>query len=222
MTWQHPTGKRPTRVSLVALGPTHHDFTSSAIQPEIPQPIWDVDEIWTLNRGALALPHDLLFVMDHLWGEAERFPSYGYRLWNHDRPIITSDNCDGWPAHVHRYPIAEVLDYAERVLHAKHGDWWHNSVPFLVVYAAMIGVRELRVWGADYHHHKSGRVEDGHPCVAYWVAKTESVGMITYPVATSTFLGADNRDWIYGYRDDPRADAVGRRRTFNKLIGRLD
>jgi hypothetical protein len=72
------------------------------------------------------------------------------------------------------------------------------------VYAAFIGVTELRVYGGDFASHNNGTVESGHPNVAYWVGCLERTGLIVRPYANSQFLNASQRDYIYGYRYDPR------------------
>lgn len=216
--WVHPTkNSNPKTVTLIALGPSREDHAAISLDKEPPEMILTA-ETWTLNRGMFHVKHDLLFVMDNIQGEADQYPVYGMALWKHDRPIITSDNCDGWPAHVHRYPWQEIQDWLAEKVGPAHGDWWHNSIAYLLVYAAWIGVKELRVFGADYFHHKSGRVEDGHPNAAYWVGVLERVGLIVKPIGSSTFLGADQRDYIYGYRDDPRSEAVTKRQRFKELI----
>ena len=219
MPWHHPTGNRPQVVTLLCLGPSQHDYISAHMDAIPDEQVAFTDETWTLNRGIWVHPHDLLFVMDNITGEAETYPEYGARLWNHSRPIITSDNCGGWPSHVHRYPFLEIQDWLVREIRPSHDDWWHNSVAYIVAYAGFIGVRELRVWGADYHHHRSGRVEDGHPNVAYWTGVMERAGLTVKPVSASTLLGANQRDYIYGYRDDPRPAAVARRARFAEITG---
>lgn len=217
MNWDHPTGNTPKTVTLVSLGPTREDYVASLQNPE-PLSATESDEIWTLNRGTLHTPHDLSFVMDHIHGEAMQYPRYGAFLWRHDKPIITSNISEPWPPHVHCYPFNEIQEWIADQVGAVHADWWHNSVAYIVVYAGFIGVKQLNVWGADYHHHRSGRVEDGHPNVAYWVAQMERVGMVTTVCEPSTFLGANQRDYIYGYAHDPRRVAVERRRRFYHLI----
>lgn len=218
MTWTHPTGNTPKTVALVCLGPTRNSYVAACLAEDLSEEIRGVDEVWTLNRGATLFRHDLLFVMDHIAGEADKFPRYGAALWKHDKPIITSDHCEGWPAHVHRYPIKPIWDWLRATLNPMHGDWWHNSVAYILAYAAFIGVRELRVFGADYSHHSSGVVEDGHPCVAYWVGKLEAAGLVVRPVADSNFLNSAQRGWMYGYRDDPRRIPAARAR-FASLTG---
>jgi hypothetical protein len=76
MAWMHPTGKQPKIVTLVSLGPTREDYDASLQNPE-PAPETFSDEVWTLNRGVFHTPHDLLFVMDHIQGEALSYPRYG-------------------------------------------------------------------------------------------------------------------------------------------------
>lgn len=217
MTWTHPTGASPTTVTLVALGPSQHDRIGVCLEPEFPSE-FATDETWTLNRGVYCIPHDLLFVMDHIQGEADRYPAYGATLWRHRHPIITSDNCNGWPPHVLRYPFAEINAWITDRVSPCHGGWFHNSLAYILCYAAFIGVRELHVWGADYHHHRSGRVEDGHPNVAYWAGVLERVGLSVKTTESSTFLGANQRDYIYGYQTDPRQEAGAKRLRFLELI----
>jgi len=218
-SWTHPTPgalRAPRRVTLVSLGPSREEYCMAMQEPEPAFP--PGDEVWTLNRGVWHVPHDLLCVMDHIQGEADHYPEYGARLWRHNRPIITSDTAEGWPAHVHRFPFEQVQAWLRDGVNPVHGDWFHNSLAYILVYAAFIGVRELTVWGADYHHHRSGRVEDGHPNVAYWAGVLERVGLTVRAPSASTFLNANQRSYIYGYRDDPRDEARARRERFINLV----
>lgn len=212
--WCHPTGNHPTIVTLLCLGPSQHDYITAAIDHDRDESLVGSDEVWTLNRGLTVYDHDLLFVMDHITGEAEADPDYGMRLWHHAHPIITSDNATHWPPHVHCYPFEEIQDWLAGTVKPAHSDWWHNSVPYIIVYAGFIGVKRLRIWGADYHHHRSNQVEDGHPNVAYWTGIMEQVGLTVHPISSSTLLGANQRHVIYGYQTDPRLSASNRRRRF--------
>jgi len=216
--WTHPTGKTPKTVALVCLGPSRNSYIGACFESDLSDSLAGVEETWTLNRGHSAFQHDLCFVMDHLGGESDKFPRYGASLWNHSKPIITSDNCDGWPAHVHKFPFKEVWNWTIGAVNPQHGDWYHNSVAYIIVYAAYIGVKELRIFGADYSMHSSGVVEDGHPCVAYWVGKMEQVGLQVLAPGDSAFLNVNQRSWIYGYRDDPRRIPANRAR-FRAMVG---
>lgn len=217
MNWTHPTGKAPKTVNLICLGPSSRAYLGAHMQPDLDACL-EVDETWTLNRGATLFPHDLCFVMDHIGGEADKFPRYGASLWRHNKPIITSDNCEGWPNHVHKFPFDEVWHWLRTTVNPMHGNWFHNSVAYVIVYAGFIGVKELRVFGADYGNHSSGVVEDGHPCVAYWTGVMERVGLVCFAPEQSGFLNINQRDWIYGYRDDPRKIPANRAR-FRAMVG---
>jgi 2-polyprenyl-3-methyl-5-hydroxy-6-metoxy-1,4-benzoquinol methylase len=157
--------------------------------------------------------------MDHIQGEADKYPRYGASLWHHDKPIITSDNCDGWPEHVYRYPFNDVWEWLRTTVNPMHGDWYHNSVAYILVYAAFIGVKELRIFGADYSNHNNGVVESGHPNVAYWVGKLECTGLVVRTTEDSAFLNSNQRSWIYGYREDPRTIPNNRKRFYD-LVGK--
>jgi SAM-dependent methyltransferase len=218
MPWTHPTGKSPKIVTLVCLGPSRNSYIGARFEPDLSDCLAGVDEVWTLNRGHSTFAHDLCFVMDHLGGEADKFPRYGASLWHHDKPIITSDNFDGWPGHVHPFPFKEVWNWLIGAVNPMHGDWYHNSLAYILIYAGFIGVKDLRIFGADYAQHSSGLVEDGHPCVAYWVGKMEAAGLKVMTTPDSAFLGANQRAWIYGYQSDPRSAPANRAR-FRTLVG---
>ena len=218
MNWSHPTGRAPKSVTLVCLGPSRNAYLAGLFDDDLSPAVTGTDEVWTLNRGAGVFRHDLLWIMDHIQGEADKYPNYGALLWKHDRPIITSDDCAGWPDHVRRYPFGEIQEWLRVAVNPMHGDWFHNSVAYIVVYAAFIGVKELRIFGADYHDHRSGAVENGHPNVAYWIGRMESVGMTVMMPADSGLLNANQRGWIYGYRYDPRTYPAKRKR-FRDLVG---
>ncbi len=204
MKWTHPTQKQPKIVTLVCLGPTHQNYVQGIFQKDLSDALLGADEIWTLNRGGPVFRHDLLWVMDNIQGEADQWPAYGATLWKHDKPIITSDNAEGWPDHVYLYPWDEIQTWLTETVKPAHDGWFHNSVPYILVYAAFIGVTELRVYGGDFASHNNGTVESGHPNVAYWVGCLERTGLIVRPYANSQFLNASQRDYIYGYRYDPR------------------
>jgi hypothetical protein len=235
--WQHPTGGKPKTVIVVGLGPSHHEYDQAWLAPDTPDVLWQADEIWGINRGVFNIEHDLQFVMDWVEGEALRFPVYGAKLFRHTKPIITSEVPPGWPAHIHRYPFEEIWTWFQSWPKVEwqdiygetrttnpapvHCDWWHNSVAYIIAYACYVGIEKLYCWGLDYHHHKSGRVEDGHVNVAYWVGIAERAGLQVIPYSNSTFLNADQRGWIYGYPParDPRPAAAAKRAMFNRFAG---
>lgn len=217
MNWNHPTGKQPKSVVLVCLGASHQTFIDGAFERDTPDWLLSADEVWTLNRGALAFRHDLAFVLDYLDGESAHFPGYGAMLWKHDKHIITSHAAD-WPAHVHDYPFAEIWEWLATEVRPHHQEWLINSVPLIAIYAAWMGVKTLTIFGADYqgHHQK----EDGASCLSYWAGILERMGLFIKVPDTTQLLGANHR-FVYGYHPscDPRPRAVAQRARFQQLIG---
>lgn len=217
MNWTHPTGNQPKNVVLVCLGQSHQSYISAVMDRDPPDWLLQADEVWTLNRGALAFRHDLAFVMDYLPGEAAHYPGYGAMLWKHPHPIITSHAAD-WPGHVHEYPFAPIWNWLMSEVKPNHQEWLINSVPLITVYAAWIGVKNLAIFGADYQGHSQS--EDGHACLSYWIGVMERQGLTAHSPDSSQLLGM-NRRFIYGYHpdQDPRPQAMARRARFQQLIG---
>lgn len=215
--WQHPTGKAPKNVVLVCLGASHQSFIDGAFERDTPDWLLNADEVWTLNRGALAFKHDLAFVLDYLSGESAHFPGYGAMLWKHDKPIITSHAAD-WPVHVREYPFPAIWSWLLTEVRPHHQEWLINSVPLIAVYAAWVGVTTLTIFGADYQGHSQR--EDGHACLSYWTGVLERMGLSVKVPETTQLLGA-NRRFVYGYHPDhdPRPAAVARRQQFHDRTG---
>ena len=111
--WQHPTGATPKNVIVVGLGPSHHEYDQAWLTPDTPDILWQADEIWGINRGIFSIEHDMNFVMDWVEGEALRFPVYGAKLFNHHKPIITSEVPAGWPEHIKRFPFEEIWTWLQ-------------------------------------------------------------------------------------------------------------
>ena len=195
--FRHPTCRWPERVALISLGATHQDYVRECLGRDLPPTVYGRDETWTLNRGIHCFRHDMAFVLDHLDGERAFFPRYGERIWNHDKPIITSQ-AEDWPAHVSLYPIDEI----RRFFGPAH-DYYHNSVPMIIAYAVWIGVKELTLWGADYHHERQSAREEDRPNAEYWVAIARERGCQVLLPATTTLCNANQQARVYGYRDQP-------------------
>ena len=218
--WKHPTGKAPKNVVLICLGEsTRNDYIGGCMERDSPQWLLDADERWTLNRGTLIYRHDLAFALDYLDGESAFYPAYAAQLWNHDKPLITS-HAEGWPNHIHEYPFKEMWNWLIKDVKPNHQDWLINSVPLIAIYAAMIGVQSLTIFGADYTLHN--QKEDGAANLAYWAGVLERVGMTIKAPDSSQLLGANQRGFVYGYHPDadPRPAAVERRARFLELINK--
>lgn len=216
ITWKHPTHKAPAHVVLVCLGASHQSFIDGAFDRDTPDWLLTADEVWTLNRGALAFRHDLAFVLDYLDGESAHYPGYGAMLHRHDKPIITS-HAAGWPPHVFEYPFKKIWNWLMADVKPNHQTWLINSVPMIAIYAAWLGVKTLTIFGADYQGHNQR--EDGHACLAYWSGVLERIGLQVNVPHSTQCLGGNSR-FVYGYHPDhsPLPEAVARRARFETLI----
>ena len=207
MPWTHPTGNTPESVLIVALGPTKSDLFEMTTAHEPPELVMDVDEVWGINAGANHLAgrvaYDVLWVMDHLDGEARKMPRYMELLlrWSnrHMAPIITSE-AGGWShlPQVHEYPLKEVIDAV-----GTNNAYFHNSVPYLLAYALYIGVKRIILWGADYSHERSKRREEDRANAEYWVGFLRARGVDVYLPDTTTLCNMSRGLWFYGYREQP-------------------
>ena len=199
--WLHPTGKTPTSVDVVALGPTSRLWQQrQLLKSQIRQQ--DIaDEVWTVNRGIRSYRHDLAFVMDDLELESHDDPDYGLALEQHDKPIITSTRYGQYPSGI-AYPLGYVL----RTVNIRRS-YMHNSIPYVLAYALAIGVRKIVLWGCDYTYPGMPAREDDRANCEYWVGVCEARGMTVLCPADSTLLNSRVHDdvWFYGYSLQPRA-----------------
>lgn len=190
--FEHPTGKAPESVSLVALGPTKDDFVKDQSRHT---PKFQSHEIWTLNTAIRWLKYDLAFIMDDMSEFAHHFPAYGDEMRKADKPIITSRAYDEFPTAVD-YPLQEIINEYKQV-------YFNNSVPYIIAYALYIGVKEMKLFGADYTFPGQNAREAGRGCVEFWIGYAAARGMQVSVVETSTLMDACEDGRFYGYVHQP-------------------
>lgn len=190
--FEHPTGKVPESVSLVALGPTKEDFVKNQCRHK---PNVKAEEVWTLNTGIRWLKHDLAFIMDDMSEFGHHFPDYGDAMRDADKPIITSALYDEFPMSV-EYPLQEILTDFKQT-------YFNNSVPYIIAYALHIGVKYMYIFGADYTFPGQEARESGRGCVEFWIGFAASRGMVVQVVETSTLMDACEDNRFYGYIHQP-------------------
>jgi len=228
--WQHPTGNSPDVVDIIALGPSQREYHAhhhAAYTPAMPSP----DETWAINKGMRTIRSDLAFVLDDLEGERRQSSRYADELLDYakDRPIITSElmKCERgtWPGLIYDYPLSGVVDHiGERLAKIQGikkptgrqirdtglsvGYYLHNSVPMILAYALLIGVKEIRLYGADYTIRASDSMEENRPNCEYWVGFLRAWGVRIRVPGGTTLLNTDQNKRIYGYAREPVLDAV--------------
>lgn len=200
MSWEHPTGQVPENVALVALGGSRSDYDLHAMRKGQGQ--LHFDEIWTVNRGARLMHHDLVFIMDDLKRESFFDAEYGDWIRDHDRPIITStaypEFATDHQGGIYAYPLMEIAAWCW----LKHVRCYlKNSIPEMIAYAAFIGVKRLLIHGADYTLPNGQVMEPSRANVEYWIGVAESLGVEVGISPQCRLLGRSDFDdaFVYGY-----------------------
>ena len=114
MSYDHPTGRPPKRINIVALGPTQNQFHAQHFVYDPQAAI--VDETWTCNKGFRTVACDLVFILDDLEGERRKSFRYHQEIKECKSPIVTSiidrDVLDNFsPKQFSEFPIGGVIDF---------------------------------------------------------------------------------------------------------------
>jgi hypothetical protein len=205
----HPTGKTPKRVALIAAGPTKAEWVNIMCSTTVEGP--DIDEVWGINGVGRAIRVDVSFVMDDYRAMAAHFPTKKRQYETTPHPIITSAPWRDLPNN-HPYPLGEVLTIPGA------RDYFNHTVPYAVAYALALGVEELLAFGCDYvtpagaqygldpmNSFDPGRATAYAMCTAWWIGFAQGRGMDVIVCPKSPLLDASvsplNR--FYGYLAKP-------------------
>jgi hypothetical protein len=174
-----PLGTKPRSVAIVGLGPSSAVFFSAKSGKKD----WlQVDEVWVVNSAAQTLICDKIFVMDDLKQVQSKYPEWATLLKTMDTPIITCRKYPEWKTSV-AYPIEEVCECVK-------DDLFTNTVAYMVGYAIYKQVRELYLYGCDFHYPGSQAIEAGADNVAYLLGIAKERGMNYKIPQESTLLDA--------------------------------
>lgn len=170
---------RPKSVALVALGASHSDFLRECLGDKgHPFPF---DEVWVVNRGIACFKHDKAFIMDDLRWIEDRDRVYSQMIQQATSPVITSTVYPEYPMAV-KYPIQEVI-------RCIGDDYLINTVAYAVAYAIYTGVKELSLYGCDFHYPNRAEAEEGGQNVTYLLGISRMFGM-NFRLPPSTTLMA--------------------------------
>jgi hypothetical protein len=208
--------QRPERVAMVGLGPSANAFwlENSQFNGECP-----FDAVWAVNRASVSFRHDAAFDMHDLRAMVKKYPHEVRRFALAEKPIITLQHYPEFPMTV-AYPIKAVLDFV------KH-DILNSTPAYMVAYAMMIGVKELLLYGMDFHYENLDRAEAGGQGMAYLLGMAQVCGVDYKIPNTSSLLDAykvqlvDGRPLrpLYGYSEstetrDPRISETAKIQKF--------
>lgn len=205
--FQHPTGNSPRKVAIVAAGPSKRDWVDlNTAETLVGAP---VDEVWGVNAVGRAIRCDVSFVMDDLRVLKAHCPNVFAHVERAGHPVITSTPMPGLD-HVVPFPLGDVL------MLPGGRNFFNHTTAYMVAYAALIGVEELLIFGADYIA-RDRAYDPGHPdhaaftarymaCAAYWIGFATGRGMNVIVTPKSPLLDADQPldQTLYGYLVKPR------------------
>ena len=160
-------------------------------------------EVWTINAGALAFRHDVVFdmhteeyVYSRVDGLLDRILARRKLYETHDKPVVMPQALDKYPTS-QTYPLKLVMDTLRT-------DYFINGMCYMLAMAHLCDVHRLVMMGADFFAEKpDGRqfMEDGRACVEYWLGRLAEKGTQVLVTDKSQVLGANVRGnrMIYGY-----------------------
>jgi hypothetical protein len=201
---QHPTGRTPERVALIAAGPSKSEWVDLMCAAAIEGPM--VDEVWGINGVGRAIRVDLTFMMDDYRFERGLQPTKAAWYRDAGHPIISSVPIRDLP-NIHAYPLDAVLSLTGA------RDYFNHTVPYAIAYAVALGVKEMLIFGADYvaagaAYGNNPRLGFNHDlparymsCTAYWAGYATARGMDVVICPRSPLIDADvpQKHRFYGY-----------------------
>ena len=202
---QYPGGEvktyldhQPKRVVVLGMGPSIVDLLEDGLTQELTTAY--ADEVWVINMSANILWHDVCFWMDDLKIQKEFKPGLFDLIKRRNKPIITSkaypDICDSYD-----YPVSEIANIGIPVFGKPY---LHNSVSQVIGYGLWKGVKEMRIYGADFTYPNREFAEAGRANVEAWITLAVTRGMsVELTKRTSLFDAVNDSRGIYGYNEQP-------------------
>lgn len=209
-----PKKQRAGVVAIVAQGFSMTDYFTDFIRQGHSKVF--ANEVWGVNTVPLLTPCDRAFIMDNPTATLASNPDSRQvmmlRDWAHRGaggvPVYTSRHDPKMPTSI-EYPLAEVVAAVGTM-------WFNNTVPYMVAYANMIGIKKLYLYGCDYYHRGFAGAVDGAQGAFVWEAGASCLthhldlfraagGEIA--IAKNSILmdtGAPTAGQFYGYVEQPK------------------
>lgn len=190
---------KPRSVALICMGPSVLDYLSSTLTQEYTTAF--ADEVWALNMSANTFNHDVCFWMDDLASQNSFRAGLIDALRKRGKPVIT---CTRYPDLVptsYDYPIEDVGRLAIPIFGKPY---LNNGVAMAIAYAIHIGVRKMKIFGADFSYPNRDFAESGRACVESWITVASGLYKMAIELSPNTsLLDTVKDDGIYGYIDQP-------------------
>ncbi len=189
---------RPKTVALLAMGPSVLDFMTATLTQEMT--LGFADEIWAINMAANTFNHDVVFWMDDLISQNNYRSGLIDLLRKRGKPVITCTRRPELVPSSYDYPISEVASLAIPVFGKPY---LNNGVAMAIGYALHIGVRVLKIFGADFTYPNRDFAESGRACVECWITLAGIRGMGIELCPNTSLMDNVKDHGIYGYDEQP-------------------
>jgi hypothetical protein len=189
---------RPKTVALICMGPSILDYFGATLTQELTLKF--ADEVWALNMAANTIEHDVCFWMDDLNQQNNFRSGLIDLLRKRGKPVVT---CTRYPTLVptsYDYPISDIGAMAIPVWGKPY---LNNGVAMAVAYAIWLGVKVLKVYGADFSYPNRDFAESGRACVECWVTLASMKGMEVQLCPNTSLMDNVKDHGIYGYAEQP-------------------
>lgn len=187
-------GIAPYTVAIVAMGPSHTDYTSECANLGGRTNV--ADETWAINAMANVIEHDRAVIMDDLeyfamsGREHPHLAGYGW-LKDHPGPVYTSRPNEKFKGSV-AFPLNEML--------TKLGySYFNNTCAYAIGLAMLMGVRHMKIYGMDFTNREGSIVEAGRACVEFWLSRATMSGTKVTIAKSSTLCDQHTGRPLYGY-----------------------
>ena len=188
----------PKKVALVCMGPSCADFFAPTLTQEF-DPDW-VDEVWTINMSANCFRCDVVFWLDDLIAQEKFRPKLFTALRRWGMPVITSVRHPEVLPNSFDFPVVEVGRIGIGVFGKPY---LNNGVAMAIGYALWKGVKELKLFGADFTYPNRDHAESGRACVEAWITLAATRDLQVHLSPQTSLMDQAKDDGIYGYSEQP-------------------
>jgi hypothetical protein len=188
----------PKTVVLLCMGPSVMDYLGATLTQELTLSF--ADETWALNMAANPFNHDVVFWMDDLRSQNNFRPGLIDLLRKRGKPVITCTRHADLVPSSYDYPISEVAALSIPVFGKPY---LTNGVAMAIAYAIWLGVKCLKIYGADFTYPNRNFAEEGRACVEAWITIASVRGMEVQLAPNTSLMDNVSDHGIYGYDEQP-------------------